>query len=313
MRYDSVPGVTLSGTLTLPKAVVRAPAVLLISGSGPQDRDELVFGHRPFLVLADHLTRQGVAVLRMDDRGIGKSTGQFATATSEDFADDAAAGVSFLQKHARINPARIGLVGHSEGGLVAPLVATRAPGVAYLVLLAAPGVDGAAILIEQSARIGRAAGMSEEAITQNQGMQRKIFEIVRTEPDQAARLEKIKATLAGLPAGAAESQARQASLPWFRFFLAHDPAAVLEKVKQPVLALTGSLDLQVPPTQNMPPIKAALERGGNRDVTIDTPEGLNHLFQTAKTGALTEYSAIEETFAPAALERISTWIASRVK
>jgi pimeloyl-ACP methyl ester carboxylesterase len=273
----------------------------------------LVFGHRPFLVLADHLTRKGIAVLRADDRGVGKSTGRFADATSEDFAQDAAAGVAFLRKHGRIDAARVGLVGHSEGGLVAPMVAVRVPEVAFVVLLAAPGVDGAQILLAQSASMGRSRGMSAEAIAQNQDVQRKIFEIVRTEPDQAVRLEKIKASLAGLPAGAAGQQARQASRPWFRYFLSHDPAPVLEKVRQPVLALTGALDLQVVPTDNLPAIEAALERGGNRDVTVATLDGLNHLFQTAKTGAITEYASIEETFAPAALDRISTWILSRVK
>ncbi len=313
VSYDSVPGVTISGTLTLPTAPARVPAVLLISGSGPQDRDEFLFGHRPFLVLADDLTRKGIGVLRVDDRGVGKSTGRFADATSEDFANDVAAGVTFLERHVRVDPARIGLVGHSEGGLIAPLVAARGTGVAFLVLLAAPEMAGAEVLLEQSSLIGRVAGMSDDAIRQNQELQRRIFEIVRAEPDADVRLTKIRESLANLPPAVVESQSRQASRPWFRFFLLHDPVPVLEKIKQPVLAMTGALDLQVAPAQNLGRIQQALERAGNRDVTIVTMAGLNHLFQTAQTGSVSEYSSIAETFAPAALDRISTWIASRVK
>ncbi len=328
----SAPGVRLAGTLTLPKGSGKVPAVLLITGSGPQDRDEALMGHKPFLILADHLTRQGIAVLRVDDRGVGKSTGNFAAATSRDFAGDAAAGVRFLQTHARIDPARVGLAGHSEGGLIAPMVAADwpfaegpviaglaptaatagSPGIAFLVLMAGTGVLGDQILLEQGALIGRAAGGSEAAIAANQVIQQKMFDIVRAEPDQAARLSKIKALLSGAAPGAA-GQAELTATPWFRYFLTYDPARSLAKVKCPVLAVNGELDTQVSPKQNLPVIEKVLRDSGNKDVTVKELPRLNHLFQTARTGAPTEYGNIEETMSPIALNAISTWIVERMK
>ena len=328
-------GVRLAGTLTLPKGNGKVPAVLLITGSGPQDRDETLMGHKPFWVLADHLTRQGIAVLRVDDRGVGKSTGNFAAATSRDFAGDAAAGVRFLQSHARIDPSRVGLAGHSEGGLIAPLVAAEwpfpegpvieglapsqassihpsagPPGVAFIVMMAGTGVPGEQILLEQGALIARTAGRSEAVIEANQEIQKKLFAIVRAEPDQAARLSKIKALLGGAAPG---GQAEMSSSPWFRYFLTYDPVQSLAKVKCPVLAVNGELDTQVSPKQNLPAIGKALRDAGNKDVTLAELPKLNHLFQTARTGSPTEYGNIEETMSPAALNAISAWIVERTK
>jgi pimeloyl-ACP methyl ester carboxylesterase len=308
----AAPGVKLAGTLTLPRGAGKFPAVLLISGSGPQDRDESLMGHKPFLVLADHLTRQGIAVLRVDDRGVGKSSGNFAASTSEDFASDAVAGVRYLKGHARVNPARIGLAGHSEGGLIAPMVAARwpaaeSPGVAFLVLLAGTGVPGDQILLEQGALIARASGAPEGAVAANRAVQQKIFDVVRAEPDPAERLRKIREMVA--PAGsAAAGQAEMAASPWFRFFLTYDPAPGLARVKCPVLAVNGALDTQVSAKQNLPAIERALRAGGNRDVTVKEFPGLNHLFQTARTGSPMEYGNIEETMSPAVLNAISAWI-----
>ena len=322
-------GNVLAGTLTVPRSAGPHPAVVLISGSGPQDRDESLLGHKPFLVLADHLTRNGIAVLRYDDRGVGASTGAFATATSQDFMMDALAAVAFLKSRSGIDAAKIGLAGHSEGGLIAPMAATRTSDVAFLVLLAGPGVNGEEILYLQAAKIMRAAGVPEPVIARNREMQKVMFDIVKQEPDAAAAAERmrtrIRESLAGMSAeerqmlgagsentdAAIEMQVRQVNSPWFRYFLTYDPATALTRVTVPVLALNGELDLQVPHDQNLPAIEAALRAAGNRDVTARILPRLNHLFQTATTGAPAEYANIEETFSPAALGLIASWINAR--
>jgi len=322
-------GSTLAGTLTVPRSAGPHPAVVLISGSGPQDRDESLLGHKPFLVLADHLTRNGIAVLRYDDRGVGSSTGAFATATSQDFMMDALAAVAFLKSRSGIDAAKIGLAGHSEGGLIAPMAAARSSDVAFLVLLAGPGVNGEEILYLQAAKIMRASGVPEPVIARNREMQKVMFDIVKQEPDAAAAAERmrtrIRESLAGMSAeerqtlsaggentdAAIETQIRQVNSPWFRYFLTFDPATALSRVTVPVLALNGELDLQVPHEQNLPVIEAALRSAGNRDVTARMLPRLNHLFQTAMTGAPAEYVNIEETFSPAALGLIASWINTR--
>jgi fermentation-respiration switch protein FrsA (DUF1100 family) len=326
---NSEGGHTLAGTLTLPEGDGPFPAVVLVSGSGPQDRDEAVFGHRPFLILADHLARKGIAVLRYDDRGVGASEGDFGSATSEDFVSDALAGVSLLRNRMEIDPDHVGILGHSEGGLVAPLAAVRSADVSFVVMLAGPGVTGEEILLEQGALIAQASGASDAAIRRNRDLQEELFAIVKDEsdPDVARPLleeamrtslgnmtEEERAT-AGLTRDTeeqvVESQVRSVNSPWFRFFLTHDPAPVLRRVSVPVLALFGELDLQVPPGQNLPEIEAALREGGNADATVLELPGLNHLFQTAATGSPMEYPGIEETISPAALEAISEWIRER--
>jgi hypothetical protein len=318
-------GVRLAGTLTLPKAQGPFPAVLLITGSGPQDRNEALLGHQPFLVLADHLTRQGIAVLRVDDRGVGKSTGKFSLATSEDFAGDALAGIEYLKSRPEINPKQLGLIGHSEGGLIAPMVAAQSKDVAFIVLMAAPGVTGEEILYEQGALMSRAAGAKEEAIEKNRKTQAEMFAIVKSEKDAAAAekllREVVTRQIAELPEeqrkqvtaspAAIEAQIRQVNSPWFRFFLTYDPRPVLRQVKVPVLAINGELDLQVPPKQNLPEIDRALKAAGNRAYQLIELPKLNHLFQTALTGAFAEYEKIEETISPTALNTISDWILAR--
>jgi uncharacterized protein len=317
-------GVTLAGTLTVPRGSGPFPAAVLITGSGPEDRDETIFGHRPFRVLADHLTRHGIAVLRLDDRGVGQSTGTFRDATSEDFASDALAAVAFLRGRKEIAPKKIGLIGHSEGGLIAPMAANRSHDVAFVVLMAGPGIAGDSILVLQSMLVRRSLGIGEEELARERAVMRRLYAAVRRGDSTAATAathELVRLQLAGVPEervkamGGVDSIAaggvRQMLSPWMRFFVTYDPAPALARLKIPVLALNGSKDLQVPPREDLDAIRAALARGGNHDAKAIELPGLNHLFQTAETGSVTEYARIDETIAPIALDTISDWIAAR--
>ncbi len=301
-------GVRLAGTLTLPEGRGPFPAVLLIAGSGPNGRDEKVFGHALFLVLADYLTRRDIAVLRFDKRGIGQSTGDYAAATSTDFAADAAAGVAYLRSRSEIDSRRIGLIGHSEGGIIAPIVAERDAGIAFLVLMAGPALRGDQIVMAQSRAILEANGVPLAAIASSQAFERRFLDTVMTARDQASADAAVRAMLehAGMPDAAAEAQAKEASSPWYRFFIAYDPAPALRRLRIPVLALIGSKDRQVPADQNLPALRTALA-ADPRAAVIELP-GLNHLFQHATTGAPAEYGRIEETLSPAAMDRIARWI-----
>jgi pimeloyl-ACP methyl ester carboxylesterase len=320
-------GVMLAGTLTTPPGAGPFPAAVLISGSGPNDRDETIFGHKPFLLLADTLTRRGVAVLRYDKRGIGHSTGHYAQATSADFAADAAAAVRYLRAQKIVDPKRIGLIGHSEGGLIAPLVASEHPtDIAFVVLLAAPGMTGEKILLAQAALIGKAEGATPAQMAQEHALQQAIFTVVKREPNpilaqaqvRAAVLKAVaalspasKAKIAD-PAAYAQLESRQVS-PWLRFFLTYDPAPALEKTRCPVLALDGSKDLQVPPAEDLALTSEALKSGGNTNVTVQELPNLNHLFQTCDTGSPSEYAKISETMAPSALAIIGDWVAGQTE
>lgn len=312
-------GITLAGTLTLPRAMSPAPAVILITGSGPEDRNETVFGHKPFLILADHLTRNGLAVLRVDDRGVGGSSGKTSEGTSEDFAGDVQAGIDYLKTRKEIDPKRIGLIGHSEGGLIAPIVATRSSDVAFIVLMAGPGFPGEDILYLQAAAIAKAGGATDAQVSANRALQGQIFRVVKEEQDPAAASARLRLLrdqiLSGVPeaqkaaaSGMLDAQMAAVSTPWFRYFLTYDPRPSLSKVKCPVLAIIGERDLQVPYEQNLEAIGAALKAGGNTNVTLVHLPGLNHLFQTAATGSPSEYTRIEETMSPAALDAVTEWI-----
>ncbi len=302
-------GVTMGGTLTIPEGAGPHPAVILISGSGAQDRDETIFNHRPFHVLADHLSRRGIAVLRYDDRGVGKSNGDRAEATSVDFSEDAEGGLDFLAKRKDIDAKRIGFIGHSEGGVIAPMIAVRRPEAAFIVLMAGTGVDGEQILYEQGQAVLKAQGATEEALAAQKAIQEKMFGIIRSERNPEAAAAKLKEVLGGSPA--AEQSIKSVNSMWFRYFLTYNPQPVLERVKCPVLALNGSLDTQVVASQNLPAIEAALRSGGNKDFETVLLPGLNHLMQTAKTGGGAEYNQIEETIAPAALDRMAAWLRQR--
>jgi fermentation-respiration switch protein FrsA (DUF1100 family) len=305
VSYDNkLQGDTLAGTLTIPSGTGPFPAVLLIPGSGPQDRDESLMGHRPFLVLSDWLTRNGIVVLRADDRGVGKSTGDFATATTADFATDAEAGVAFLKARFEVDPSKIGLIGHSEGGIIAPMVAARNHDVGFIVMMAGPGVPGDQILVEQTLLISKAEGMSKDVAEKNAAEEKELLALVAKEQDPRTLQEQIREKLPDH----ASAQTTVLASPWFRYFLSYDPATALRHITCPVLALSGEKDLQVPPKQNLPALRRALEEAGNTNFEIDELPGLNHLFQTANTGAPGEYALIEETMSPIVLEKISTWI-----
>ncbi len=309
-------GLKLAGTLTLPEKAKNCPAVILITGSGAQDRDESIYGHRPFLVIADYLTRNGIAVLRVDDRGVGGSEGNTRIATSEDFAGDVLAGIAFLKTRKKIAPSEIGLIGHSEGGIIAPIVATRSNEVSFIILLSGPGISGDKILLKQSELSIKAAGMNEEMVERNQKIQETIFDIILNEKDSIKRLDRLQRTLTNgvYPMmdedrkKIVDEQIKEVNNPWFRFFLSYNPALTLSKVKCPVLALNGSKDSQVVADENLSAIKNALTEGGNKNFKTMELENLNHFFQHATTGSLTEYGQIEETVSPEVLEIMKDWI-----
>jgi hypothetical protein len=315
--------IKLAGTLTLPKGDGPFPAVVLVSGSGPQDRDETLFGHKPFLVLADHFAKNGIACLRYDDRGIGKSKGKFADATTADFATDAHAAVLYLKGQKKIDGKRVGICGHSEGGLIAPLVAAEHPAdVGFIILLAGPGVSGERILFQQAFDFSKLADekTEEKEVREQIDAIMPILKAAKTTDEAKEKLTaalkpfvekekdetKRKAAEAALPG----SVARLAD-PWTRWFALHDPAPTLEKVTCPVLAVNGEKDVQVKAKDNLEVIESALKKGGNKRFKCVEFKGLNHLFQTCKTGLVSEYGAIEETIAPEVLKTLTEWIRER--
>ena len=309
-------GVTLRGTLTHPDTTAPVPAVVLVAGSGPSDRNAAIMGHKPFLVLADALTRRGLAVLRFDERGVGQSGGTQAGATSADLAGDVAAAVEALARREEVDAAQIGIVGHSEGGIIAPMVATESDRVAFLVLLAAPGLPGDAILADQLQRRIQRQGANRRIRALQQGTQQRIFEILKQDADSAAiasQLRKIMIQSRGISGTATINREVQRLMdPWLRFFIAHDPRPTLRAVDVPVLALAGAKDQQVAPDTNQAAIAEALNASTDSSVTVRTLDGLNHLFQSAETGAPSEYGRIEETFDPAAIDVIADWIDAQV-
>ncbi|SEI53868.1 hypothetical protein SAMN05216327_102323 [Dyadobacter sp. SG02] len=317
--------IKLSGTLTLPAKEGSFPAVVLITGSGPQDRNEEIFGHKPFLIIADYLTRHGFAVLRYDDRGIGKSTGRFMTATSLDLASDAESAVAYLKSRKEINPAQVGLAGHSEGGLVAAIAASRSKDIGFVVSLAGPGAPGLEILALQTELIAQAGGVDQAGMALLKKSNREIAGILRATPDTAELKTKLTAYTDAhmgnypaqmLPPGQTretffKNQIQMMCGPWYQFLYKVEPAVYFKNVTCPVLAINGSKDLQVDARQNLPAISKALKEGGNGKVTIKELADLNHLFQKSKTGHPNEYAGIEETFSPAALAIISDWLTAQ--
>lgn len=322
VTVESVAGVRLGCTLDLPQGAGPFPAVVMATGSGPQDRDEALLGHKPFLVIADYFARRGIATLRCDDRGVARSTGNYAIASAADFADDAEAGVKYLRTRSEIARNRIGIIGHSEGGMIGPMVAARSRDVAFVIMMAGPGIRGDSLVTLQGELIAKAAGAPPAAIERQRTIQEALFGAIRASHDSADAATRVRhaedSLIAALPEaeqplarrqlaqGNAQLMSRE-----FQSIIKYDPRPVLIQVHVPVLALGGTLDLQVPYAEDLKGIEAALKAGGNHDVTTVALPGLNHLFQPATTGAPSEYGVIETTVAPVALQTMADWINKR--
>ncbi len=319
--------ISLAGTLTLPKKEGVFPAVILISGSGAQNRDEELFNHKPFLVLSDFLTKNGFAVLRYDDRGTAKSTGDFTSATSEDFASDVESAIAYLKTRKEINVKKIGLIGHSEGGIIAPMVAAKSKDIDFIVLLAGTGIRGDKLLLMQQELMAKASGQSEEVIQDSKKVNTQVFDIVVKSNDSNTLKTELTTFLnenlknnpnQEIPQGMTieqyvELQVNQITNPWMEYFIKYDPIKALTKVTCPVLAINGGKDLQVPAKENLIAIENALKKGGNKNVTIKEFPNLNHLFQECTTGLPNEYGTIEQTISPNVLQEISQWISLQTK
>jgi pimeloyl-ACP methyl ester carboxylesterase len=304
---SAAPGITLAGTLTKPQGEGPFPAVLLVTGSGPQDRDETLVGHKPFLVIADHLTKLGYAVLRYDDRGVGASAGDFDSARMSDFVEDTLGALAFLRKEPGIDGARVGILGHSEGALVAARAADAVPGVAFLIFLAGPAEPMSDLLVAQAGALARSVGASSSEASAQEDLQRKLVDAARAAASPEAATAAVSGILAGRGIGKDRAAAEAATVvsPWFYEFVRYDPKADLEALTMPVLSLYGGKDIQVDAAVNAPLMRAALKNARSEVTTLDT---LNHLFQPADTGAIAEYGTIETTIDPTALAAIDLWL-----
>ena len=319
-----------SGTLTIPATAGKHPAVVMITGSGPQNRDEELFGFKPFRIIADHFTRNGIAVLRYDDRGVGGSAGSVNLSTTADFAKDALAAIRFLQARSDINPKQIGLCGHSEGGIVGPLAASESRDVAFVICIAGTGVDGRKTILAQQEAIMRADSSSEDAIKRALKVSNLAFDLALSQKDSVEVRKELQASVVDeLNSMTSEQrkaitnddeyvrvrvEAQMSSFrsPWFKYFLTYDPAPALEKVKCPLLALFGGLDMQVLADLNRKAMESALKKGRNKDYTIKIFPKANHLFLTAVTGSPSEYSKLKKEFVPGFLDTMSDWILKHV-
>ncbi len=319
-------------TITIPEGKGPFPAAVLITGSGPQNRDEEIMGHKLFAVIADHLTRKGFIILRVDDRGVGKSTGDFKKSTTGDFAGDVSSGVDYLLSRPEADPKKIGLIGHSEGGMIAPMVAAERKDISFLVLLAGPGVEIIELMAEQNEAIARSSGMSEKALQEIKPFFRMVVKSMLEAADSTAAYNntallienwqagKDSAVLAELNMASAKQRSEYVSAmsgefqtPWFRYFLRFDPGQYISRLKCKVLALNGSKDIQVASRQNLPGIEAALKKSRSKNYEVMELPGLNHLFQTCSKCTVNEYGELEETISPVALEAISNWMKTNVR
>jgi pimeloyl-ACP methyl ester carboxylesterase len=315
--------IKIAGTLTYPKSGGPFPAVILLTGSGPQNRDEEVFGHKLFLVLADYLTRQGIAVLRADDRGVGGTTGSFKGSTTGDFADDALAGIQYLRSRKKINPNQIGLVGHSEGGMMAPIAASKSRDVSFIVLIAGPGIRFSDVVLFQKELKWKKAGMSKEDLILHRTWHNNVADIVIKDINDDAVRDEIRALYSNLSEEkksrlkktpeSLEGEINSQLDPWRRYASKYNAESILSKVQCPVLAINGSKDMQVIAGKNLNAIKKALKAGGNKNYMIKELQDLNHLLQTADTGEESEYTKIDETMSPAAMKIIADWIKEQIK
>jgi alpha/beta superfamily hydrolase len=312
-------GIRLAGTLTLPKKEGVFPVVILISGSGPQNRDEELMGHKPFLVLSDFLTKNGIAVLRFDDRGTGKSTGEFKGATTFDFAKDVEYAIEYLQKRKEINKDKIGLIGHSEGGIIAAIIASENENIDFIVSMAGSALRGDQLLLLQKYKIETQMEINRQVVANNQQIFAGAYEIILNE---SIENELVSDTLSkyftskygqALPENQKTALINQLSSPWMLNFIRLDPMVYLSKVNCPVLAINGSKDIQVPSKENLEIIEANFRKTENTGVKIKELKDLNHLFQECETGSVSEYSKIEQTISPIALKEILNWIHLQVE
>ena len=303
-------GNTLVGTLTIPKGEGPFPALVLVSGSGQQNRDEELMNHRPFWVIADYCALHGIAVLRYDDRGIGSSTGEVMNATSLDFSYDAEAAFDYLRNRKEINASQVGILGHSEGGIINFMVAARRPEVAFLVSLAGPAVKGVEVLKEQQKAILRAQGMTEEMIQFSANANAKMFDIIEASNDREEADSLLRQLVKGW--GYNEEQTEQTlnqlTSPWMYYFLKYDPTEAIVKTQCPALLLNGSKDVQVIASQNLPAYEKIIAEHGKTNLTLRELPDLNHLFQHCETGSPNEYITIDETISPEVLEMIVSFV-----
>lgn len=319
--------ISLGGTLSLPNKEGKFPAVILISGSGQQNRDSEILGHKPFLIIADYLTRNGIAVLRYDDRGVGESKGDPTLSTSADFANDAKAAIEFLRTRKEINAKKIGVIGHSEGGMIAPMLAANDKNIAFLVLLAGTGVAGDVLLVDQNYEVAKLSGMTEKQLQEAKITNQQIYDILKAEGDLSEVKKNLttyfQSNIDKMPenqkpfkaeiAATIKSEVNAVATPWLRYFISYSPKENLKKVKCPVLVLNGEKDIQVTANLNSKGIVNALTEGGNKHVKVQIFPGLNHLFQKCTTCDVAEYSRLDETFSPEVLKVMSDWIQQQVK
>ena len=314
--------IALAGTLSLPAKEGKFPAVILISGSGQQNRDSEIMGHKPFLIIADYLTRNGFAVLRYDDRGVGESKGDPTLSTSANFANDARAAIEFLRMRKEINSKKIGVIGHSEGGMIAPMLAASDKNIAFIVLLAGTGVAGDVLLVDQNYEVGRMRGMTEDQLENAKIENQKIYNLIKADEN----LAEVKKSLAAyfqsnidkIPEAERPSQEEvdttikqevdAIATPWLRYFITYNPKENLMKVKCPVLVLNGDRDIQVTAALNTNGIANALRESGNKKVTLQVFPGLNHLFQKCSTCTIEEYGHLDETFSTEVLQSMTNWL-----
>ena len=320
-------------TLTIPEGEGPFPAVVLITGSGAQDRDETILGHKPFAVLADDLTRHGVIVLRVDDRGIGKSTGNFSSSTSADFAEDVNASLDFLKMQPKTNKSKLGLIGHSEGGMIAPMVAVQRDDIDFIILLAGPGEKILKLMAEQNAAILKSVGINKGAVesfenfyptlvhtmtdSKSIGEAKKQMNLALDQWKNSTPKNYVLATTGIYNDSSQKNYIERLTgamyTPWFLYFLKYDPVPNLEKLKCKVLALNGEKDVQVIASSNLAGIKQALEKNKLAKFTVSEMPHLNHLFQNCNKCTVQEYGELEETFSPVALAMISDWIDKNVR
>ena len=313
-------GVTLAGTFTKPPYLEDLSAVVLISGSGAHDRDCEIKGHKPFYVLSDYLTRRGIAVLRYDDRGVGESEGSIKDMTTRDLSEDAKAAFDFLRKQNGINPGKVGFIGHSEGGLIASMLAAKYPEeVAFVVLMASPGIKGDSLILSQIKNLSRVENVSENRIWENSIVQKELYALAREGHDDLPLKvkERFEAYWDEIPEYEKPQVAKKYFVssktalflsPWFQFFINYDPQEDLINIKCPVFSINGKKDIQVEYKCNQQKISEALTRGGNDRLTIKSYDDLNHMFQECSTGSPKEYSQIEQTISPKVLTDIVKWI-----